>query len=335
MMNGLNFMTFNVRGLTSNKYSAMMKLLEDHRIDIALIQETHLKGNTDEHNFTELLDSNRQAEWKTFWHNDRQYGRARGTAIWIRTHRQGRAPIHLHPSTVTRKGMGRMIRLSLEWSGHKLRIGNVYMPTTSTSNHWTISTALINHIKKDTQGTQGIIFAGDWNFVEDQTLDTTSTQRINNKQEQYLIRYWKETVGNSITECQQETLRQKHMYTQHHGTMAGTIHSRLDRFYASSDMTRYITQPIKAIEIHSYGLVSDHQPVVMCVQGKQPHTGTMPMQKEYMKRIKTAAKCHAISMKEARNAFEAFLTSFQGGIWLSEVTQGALPDLYQKLTDIE
>lgn len=45
-MNGLNFVTFNVRGLTPNKYSAMTKLLEDHRIDIALIQETHLEGNT-------------------------------------------------------------------------------------------------------------------------------------------------------------------------------------------------------------------------------------------------------------------------------------------------
>ena len=152
---------------------------------------------------------------------------------------------------------------------------------------------------------QGIIFARDWNFVEDQTLDTTSTKRINNKQ---------------------ETLRQKHMYTQHHGTMEGTIHSRLDRFYASPDITRYITQSIKVIEIHSYGLVSDHQPVVMCVQGKLPHTDTRLVQKEYMKRIKTAAKCHSISMKEARNAFEAFLSSFQGGIWLSEETQGSLQD---------
>eukprot|EP00889_Picochlorum_renovo_P005206 jgi/Picre1/32236/NNA_007582.t1 len=108
--------------------------------------------------------------------------------------------------------------------------------------------------------------------------------------------------------------------------MEGTIHSRLDRFYASSDMTRYITQPIKTIEIHSYGIVSDHKPVIMSIIGKLPHKDAAPVQKEYMKRIKTAAKCHPLAMKEARYAFEAFLSSFQDGIWLSEETQGSLPE---------
>lgn len=311
-------MTFNIRGLTPTKYSALMKLLQDHKIDIALIQETHLKGNTDEQNFTEILENTVEAEWTTVWHNDHHHSKARGIAIWIRTNRTGRAPIHLHPHTIKKQGTGRMITFNIEWAGHRLRIGNVYMPTTSTPDHWSISTALITQIKANTHANTGIIYAGDWNFIEDQCLDTTSKRRTNNKQEQYLIKYWQQMLGNTIQECQQETLRQRDRYTQHHGTPAGTIHSRLDRYYISPDIDRYIIQPIKTIEIHSYGLTSDHKPVIMSVVSKTPtlETSTNANEKVYMRRIKTAAKCHQDTMEEARNQFHRFLTRFQDGIWL-------------------
>lgn len=135
-MTSIKIITFNLRGLKLDDISRLMNFLDQHKIDIALFQETHIQSHTEARMFHEALTSHHHATCRTFWHNDHSKKHARGISTWVRTSREQREDIQILENSIQKRAGGRLLLLTVQWSGHRIRLGNVYMPTASTTNYW-------------------------------------------------------------------------------------------------------------------------------------------------------------------------------------------------------
>ena len=314
-------MTFNLRGIRLEDTNRIMKLLDDHNIDIALFQETHIQTQTEARIFNEALLSQKDS-WRTFWHNDHSKQRARGTAIWIRTSRENREDIVINENSIERTGGGRLIILNIQWSSHHIRLGTVYMPTTSTTNHWDQRKLIISQISSHANKT--FICAGDWNMVEDPERDTTSKVRQNNLTERSMVKFFQDSLGSHLEEPHKLTLQAQQTFTHMQNTIHGKIFSRLDRFYTSPDLSGYIYGETKTLETHNYGIRSDHKPVCLELLGKTPYQRTKATP-QHMTAVKLSAKFDMDILEQAKIEFQQRIGDLHGGIWTNEQIRISTP----------
>jgi len=329
-MTSINIITFNLRGLKLDDIRRLTNFLDQHKIDIALFQETHIQSHTEARMFHEALTSHHHATWRTFWHNDHSKQHARGISTWVRTSREQREDIQIIENSIQKRAGGRLLLLTVQWSGHRIRLGNVYMPTASTANYWEQRKLIVQQLAIQTH--RAFVCAGDWNMVEDAQKDTTSKVRQHNLNERNTVKFFQATLGAVLEEPHKVDLQEKGVFTHLQNTIHGQVRSRLDRFYMSADVTRYVHKMTRTLETHNYGLRSDHKPVCLELLGKTPYQ-PKPSPPQHMRAVKLSAKFDRDMLEQARREFRQRIGQLHEGIWTSEEIRNSIPD-QQRYTQI-
>ena len=124
--------------------------------------------------------------------------------------------------------------MQLKWLGYTFSRGNAYLPNISQDQMTFVD--MLADTRRQIGTSTSIIWAGDWNFIEDQIQDTTSSLRVQNQQERKVIPAWNRLFPD-LEEFHQESLRSTKRYT--HSNTRGTL-SRLDRFYGTTDLKEFL-----------------------------------------------------------------------------------------------
>ena len=217
---------------TTTKKDKFFQLLQNWKVDIALIKETHSKPDAAQ---------KWAKEWpgKSLWHSG-PIPKASGVAILLREN----SDIDIISSFRDQKGS--MLKAILQFEEEIFQIINIYAPT-NTSVRKTFYITLQNIIEKN----KNTILAGDLNMIENLYLDRLGGNP--NKTHTIGIQSLNKIKNNHNLE---DIWRRKNPYKEHftYHNAENSIHSRLDRIY--------ITKSIKAKSCNIIPTtISDHDSV--------------------------------------------------------------------------
>lgn len=234
MASTLRVVTFNVRGLWHPmKRKRVMTFLKKEKVEIALLQETHLSSG--EHKKLKR-DWVGQIYYSNFKHNKR------GVAILI----------HKNLPFIYKSQQddpeGRYILISGTIYGHQITILNVYAPNEDRPQF------MIDMITLYTQFNSKLGFiGGDFNCCMDYNVDKSSSGLGNPKASRALKQMSAQTALTDVWRHLNPTQRDYTFYSARHGT-----YSRLDYFFLPQNVLSSVTScnigPI---------LISDHSPVFL------------------------------------------------------------------------
>ena len=231
----LTITSLNVNGLSDEKKRTnAYQFLKNKTADIILLQETHS---------TKENQTKRQKEWKglSIWHSGTK-PKSSGVAILFKEN-LNIAMLQLHSDAE-----GRIISLTFLFENQTFNLVNVYAPTKNSKQRKSFK-KLQKYIYKN----NNIIVGGDFNMVEDLTLDRQGgTPNNTHLLGIEYVRKIKET--NNLIDIWRKKNLNKKQFTYHNYDYS--IHSRIDRIYVNKN------QNIKKIEIfpNSY---SDHAGIII------------------------------------------------------------------------
>ena len=211
-MKTLKICSFNVKGINDKKKRTdIFNWLRRKSYDICLLQETH---STDESN------SNWENEWgyKSFFSS--YNASSRGTAILFKNTFE----YIIHKQTIDKTG--RYIILDITINKERLTLINVYGPNTDDPTFFKLIKTKI-----EDSGQNGIIIGGDFNVVQDYTLDTLNVKKRNNPKSHDQLEIIKDELD--LYDPWRSFNPTTRMYTWHN---TRNQHSRLDYFLISSQM---------------------------------------------------------------------------------------------------
>ena len=219
-MSNLKVCSINVRGINDlKKRRDIFEFLGKRNYDICLLQETHsIKQN----------EQKWRNEWgyTAFWSS--YTGNSRGVAILFKNSFQ----YDLHNEIEDDEG--RYILLDITINNTRLSIVNVYGP--NDDNPIFFSTL---ETKMQTWANNSVIIGGDFNVVQDYTIDTLNIQDRNNPKAHEKINDLKDEMDlHDPWRLQYPDTR---MYTWHN---TQNKHSRLDYFLISSELLNYVCDPM-------------------------------------------------------------------------------------------
>ena len=237
-MTFLNFLTLNVRGLNSPvKRIKCLDYLKRKNVDIAFIQETHLKSsdvNRFQNKNVKVLSSS-SASNKT-----------KGTLIVVRRR------LELTLRTVGSDNDGRFCYAVVTLKGSKFCLASIYAPNTFNTNFFnSIKSTLLNFSDSI------LILAGDFNLIIDPVLDTTKHDSSFRKPASLYITTFLEEL-NII-----DAWRQLNPSTQDYTYFSArhSSYSRIDFFFISPALLKYNAQ-VTILPM----LLSDHSPISFSLQ---------------------------------------------------------------------
>jgi exonuclease III len=300
----LRVLTYNIHGLR-NHLSEVLQMITEYNIDILLLQETWIKYNE-----TTIDIDTRLANmgWQCWWYNNsrsqRQYNNKKqgGVAIWIKTTSSRRPEISME-NIITKVAGGRFMSIQLKWAGHKLQIGCAYLPNRQSETFKIIEKHLLGVAEKAVQDNRQILWAGDWNFVEDLIQDTSSEHRQKNVNEQYTVSQWQQLMS-MLVECNGQELRSQKAYTAKFNTRHGWVGSRLDRFYSSETLQPFT----KTVRVLNNITFSDHKPVLLELRGRT-FPNTMKWSSTKLPRVKMSFRTDQTMVELARTELTQWLST--------------------------
>jgi exonuclease III len=188
---GLKVASHNVRGLLSpgnsvEKMSALVELWAiQQRLDVVLVQETHLSPNTEGRADRQLLQAanlHRVPPYTAFW-NSLPKGGQSGVGILISQRLLVDGHLALASTTFSRDAEGRLLGARCKWGGHSLALATVYCPSGTSrclAQRAFIEEALAPWLEQ--QGSALHLIGGDFNFVLDSTKDRSSPNQVPHSQ---------------------------------------------------------------------------------------------------------------------------------------------------------
>ena len=210
----------NVRGLNDTKKRRdIFDWLRNRNYDICLLQETHA---------TENVENKWRNEWgyTAFWSSFT--GNSRGVAILFKNSFQYDLHSKMEDDT------GRFILLDVTINNTRLSIVNVYGPNDDNPNFFgTLET------KIQSCPSNSIIIGGDFNVVQDYTLDTLNIQTRNNPNAHDKVNDFKDEMD--LHDPWRLKYPDTRMFTWHNSQ---NKHSRLDYFLVSSDLLNLLENPL-------------------------------------------------------------------------------------------
>lgn len=235
-MGGVKFCSFNARGLNSpSKRNQILNSFHKQKIDIVLFQETHFSSD----HIPKIISRN----YVTWIHDTFAYSKSKGVSIAF--HRN--IPHQILQNY--KGGDGRSLIARVMLYGKIFTIINLYLP-----NYEQIKSgmeALSNAMEK-AEGV--IILGGDFNFILDTKMDTTSNHTHRNKSQ---LREFKNVLGNyqmiDIWRIQHETEKNYTYYSNIHDS-----YHRIDYFF----INRAGIMMTPLTDIDGY-LWSDHAPIYL------------------------------------------------------------------------
>ena len=204
--------SLNVRGIQdAKKRQDIFTWVKKKKFDVYFLQETHS---------TPSVESKWANEWgyKCFFSS--YSSKSRGTAILFNNTFQ----YTLHNEIIDNSG--RFVILDLTLDGNRVTLGNIYGPNDDEP-------IFFNHLQSKVEGfgNNSIILGGDFNVVQNYTLDTKNLNKLNNPNSNEKINKLKEDLDlHDYWRIQNPDSR---IFTWHN---TRNQHSRLDYFLLSGDI---------------------------------------------------------------------------------------------------
>ena len=177
----LHIGTHNVNGALASvkerdacKIRSLVRLWCQLDLAIICVQETHLTKDTAgscERIMNETAERIHRPGWVTWWsHHTRS---SAGVGIIIRRDLVSSGVIKIRKNRAGRTDIdeevaGRVIQLAVDWGGHKLNVGCMYLPSGDCLGQ---RTAITTHLGPLAVTCRSPIWAGDYNFVGNVDLD--------------------------------------------------------------------------------------------------------------------------------------------------------------------
>jgi exonuclease III len=282
--------THNVNGLTPTKLPQLLQLWDLLDLSIICIQE-HKRRSSLEHPALDRLFARPGSGkgWTVFWRyniagaESSSRGSA-GVAIAVRSALIRDNVVSVQHSTPNDNAAllswalaghedGRSVSLDINWGGHKLMLGNVYLPNDSVSRKLFIQQRIVKMQRAATAKGGHLVLCGDFNFVHNPSLDRLCAV---NGTLQHPVAVAEATANVWAEQADLEVLvdvwRQQHPTARYMSWMRPRISpssppasaSRLDRFYVPETLSNYThcpaALPVRALRRALHG--SDHAPVV-------------------------------------------------------------------------
>lgn len=235
----LRYLTWNTNGINElSKHKKVLNFLENHNIDIALLQETHL---TD----AEHAKLTRQWQGQTFYSSFTS--QSRGVAILI-----GR---NVHVDNVQKDKQGRYLILKGSIAGEPITLVNIYVPNYDCPQFYQ------SLFFKLTCPASELVIGGDMNSVLDPAKDRSSTNPNILTQAAKVLK--KEMVDFKLVDVWRERhklLREYSFYSHAHKS-----YSRIDSFLAHAEKIHLISSceyllmtPFRPCSSYAPGNLEEH-----------------------------------------------------------------------------
>lgn len=188
---------------------------------------------------------------------------AGGTAIILRTSliTDGTLELVGGDAAVRRGPGGRYIAAPFRWSGHRLHIASVYLPSGNpTAQRAYITSHLAPLAAAAIAAGCQLVWGGDFNFVPDPRLDRLRVAAPSSHPDGATQRRWEEALPGLI-----DAWRHRHPGRRSFTFVRAGAASRLDRFYISQPLLPHLA----TCSVRDR-TTSDHRPVTLTLTGLRP-----------------------------------------------------------------
>ena len=215
-MTKLKICTFNVKGINEQKKRRdVFSWLRKKNVDICLLQETHS---------TEQVENYWKNEWGYECYFSSFSGNSRGVAILFNN------TFEYKLIDEKKDTEGRQILINFSVNGVKLTIANIYGPNQDDPSFFRLLQTKLDHFSSD-----HVIIGGDYNVVQDYTIDINNLCNRNNPNSNKMIIEMKEEM--ELCDPWRLDNPDTRMYTWHNTL---NKQSRLDYFLISEDALPYV-----------------------------------------------------------------------------------------------
>lgn len=233
-MNGLNFMSWNVKGLNHPvKRKNVFSHLKQLKAQITFLQETHICNS----------DSSRLLRWPGHCFSSKFQVKSRGVSIFIDLN------IPFEPHDVTSDNYGRYVIVSGKLCNTLVALVNVYAPNVDGASFFTRSFSLLPDLNR-----YSLILGGDLNCCLDPILDRSSNNPSTVNRSACTINGFLSNFGVcDIWQFLHPDVKEFSFFSSVHHT-----YSRIDYFLVNNQLLPYVSaceyQPI---------VISDHSPMML------------------------------------------------------------------------
>ncbi len=216
---GLHVLSYNANGLKDNsKRKKVFALIKAMNVDILLLQETHCCTVKDRNNFDNDWGSKGIYSFGLSNHEC-------GVAIFFNTN------ISYEISRFYNDSVGRIVLVNFSFGNDNYSIVNIYAPNIPKARK-----DFFNTLDRHLMGNRKIIFAGDFNCVENVTLDKTGGNDAYGTQGAEVLKNICNTFFLSDAFRYLYPTKKEYSYV----SKSNNVMSRLDRFYVSNDLLSYV-----------------------------------------------------------------------------------------------
>ena len=292
MHHAMRIGSHNVRGLNIHKARQLDAAWRAARLDIVLVQETHLS-------FFHAAEVARLFRgWTVWWAHKaavvlepgtRRCPGSAGVAVLIRNTFLRSVGGASAVSMVQQDQDGRLISLRLSWGGHKLRLVSAYLHNDAAAQKQYIQNRLkVLCEAAELQG-ERVLLGGDFNFVSDGALDRLPRCEPGAPHPNVAVAgRWAECLPDL-----RDVWRVRHPTRRLLTRFGPGTAARLDRFYVSAAIMDFAT-PLSCPA--AAGHVSDHRLIGMLLRPVRPQQGP--------NRRPPAARLHFLASQPLHQEFQ-------------------------------
>ena len=223
MSNNLNILSLNIRGgiKNINKRSQLQSLIDINKINIILLQETHVSSLSFKNEIDKIF------ECESFWSFGESDSRGVGILILKNFERDVKS--------YKRDNEGRIISVSMTIGSEDIKIISVYAPNQISDR----KRFLTNDLDRFLIGTSPIIIGGDWNHVENLKKDKIGGNDARRHEGSIIMNKIKQTYN--LTDCYRHIHKEETAYTW--SCDSTNIKTRIDSIYISKIFEKSLRNP--------------------------------------------------------------------------------------------
>lgn len=248
--------TLNIGGIAQQRCSpvkvlAAARAWAEARLDVICLQETHHTSEHDVFKFTQDLGAAAQhlhvTGWEVAAYSLSGSTHTAGVAILIRKGLEAEvSTVQALPGGPAQGNevpaeMGRLTMCSVHWGGHKLRVASVYLPAGQlrAAREQMIRGSLANTVPAAAAAGEQLIWAGDFNFVEDPERDSTAGR--GGRPADRASATARQQTASSMVDCHRVLHpTRRDLSHLHRGLRCGG--ARLDRIYVGDGLADWVTR---------------------------------------------------------------------------------------------
>ena len=290
----LRIASHNVRGLTKAKAGVLVQAWQRNKLDLVLLQETHVNNPHDRAAIEASLSA-----YKIVWSfplgssyssvapsadgPSAPVRACRGVALCVRRAALApRGPIAWEDASVVPGNEGRSIAVTIRWAGHTIRLVNVYLPNIPAERQRFITSCVLPLVTSLPNGAQ-LILGGDFNFVIDPEMDRLRLPDVRAcRPADPTVAHWTASMPwlTDVFRTRHPHRREFTWFRPAGGHTGAHSASRIDRFYVTPHLAGYVRSMRRCSEatarspvfrlIADADHISDHAMIGVALTAKAP-----------------------------------------------------------------